>query len=56
MTLPAPGHRRGGVSVGKPLRDKSVIALDDLRQSLLQKAFAGELTAQPDQALKEAVA
>ena len=30
--------------------------LAELKQSILQKAFAGELTAQPDRALKEAVA
>ena len=31
-------------------------ALAELRQSILQKAFAGELTAQPEQFLQEAVA
>lgn len=31
-------------------------ALVELKQSILQKAFSGELTAQPDQALKDAVA
>jgi type I restriction enzyme S subunit len=29
--------------------------LDELKQALLAKAFAGELTAQPEQILKEAV-
>ena len=31
-------------------------SLAELKQSILQKAFAGELTAQPEQALQEAVA
>jgi type I restriction enzyme S subunit len=31
-------------------------ALAELKQSILQKAFAGELTAQPEQCLQEAVA
>ena len=35
---------------------KKLNDLAELKQSILQKAFAGELTAQPDQALKEAVA
>jgi type I restriction enzyme S subunit len=31
-------------------------ALTDLKQSLLQKAFSGELTAQPEQALRNVAA
>ena len=31
-------------------------SLAELKQSILQKAFAGELTAQPEQFLQEAVA
>jgi type I restriction enzyme S subunit len=31
-------------------------SLAELKQSILQKAFAGELTAQPEKALEEAVA
>ena len=31
-------------------------ALAELKQSILQKAFAGELTSQPDRALAEAIA
>ena len=36
--------------------DQKLDDLAELKQSILQKAFSGELTAQPDQALKEAVA
>ena len=35
---------------------KKLDDLAELKQAILQKAFSGELTAQPDQALKEAVA
>jgi len=35
---------------------RKLTAYAELKQSILQKAFAGELTAQPDQALTEAVA
>ena len=35
---------------------KKLAALTELKQSILQNAFSGELTAQPEQALKEAVA
>lgn len=35
---------------------QKLAALAELKQSILQKAFAGELTALPDQALEEAVA
>ncbi|HEY8032925.1 MAG TPA: N-6 DNA methylase [Methylocella sp.] len=36
--------------------DQKLAALAELKQSILQKAFAGELTARPEQALQEAVA
>ena len=35
---------------------QKLIALAELKQSILQKAFAGELAAPPEQVLKEAVA
>ena len=40
----------------KAIYQKNLTALFELKQSILQKTFSGELTAQPDQALKEAVA
>jgi type I restriction enzyme S subunit len=36
--------------------EKKLVSLADLKQSLLQKAFSGELTARPDKKPKEAVA
>jgi type I restriction enzyme S subunit len=35
---------------------QKLASLAELKQSILQKAFVGELTAQPDHALQEAVA
>jgi hypothetical protein len=35
---------------------RKLAAIAELKQSLLQKAFSGELTAQPDRALRAAVA
>jgi type I restriction enzyme S subunit len=38
------------------LYQRKLVALGELKQAILQKAFAGELTAQPDEALREAAA
>jgi type I restriction enzyme, S subunit len=38
------------------LYQRKLVALETLKQAILQKAFAGELTAQPDQAPREAAA
>jgi len=38
------------------LYQQKLDALAELKQAVLQKAFAGELTAQPEQILQEAVA
>jgi type I restriction enzyme S subunit len=35
---------------------RKLAAIAELKQSILQKAFSGELTAQPDRALRAAVA
>ena len=44
------------VSRLQAIYQKELDGLAELKQSVLQKAFSGELTAQPDQALREAVA
>ena len=36
--------------------EKKLQILSELKESILEKAFAGELTAQPDKALQEAAA
>jgi type I restriction enzyme S subunit len=38
------------------LYERKLAALAELKQAILQKAFAGKLTAQPEQFLREAVA
>jgi type I restriction enzyme S subunit len=49
-------HERAMTAGSEVIYQQKLTALTELKQSILQKVFAGGLTSQPDKALEEAVA
>ena len=47
-------HFRGEVTRLEAIYNERLARVSDLKQSILQKAFSGELTSPPSQAIKEA--